>query len=917
MAHANATSVTLAALPADPGLASQWHLSNAGGVHANVTAVWPDYTGAGVRIGIIDDGFQLSHPDLAGRFGVGGWDARGNDANPAAEAGDIHGTAVAGIIGAAANGAGLVGVAYDATLVGFRMGYGASGSILQIVTQIRNQANVDVSNNSWGFSGLFTDNFATPHYAPVGDALDYATAAGRGGLGTVFVFAAGNARTSGDNVNHHSIQAAPQVITVGAVDVDGKVGAFSNPGAALLLSAPGVSITTTDRTGADGYGAGDTATVSGTSFAAPVVSGIVALMLEANPDLGWRDVQEILALSSRKTDAANASWTTNGAATWNGGGMHFSNDYGFGLVDARAAVRLAETWTATSTSANLAKVTASAAPGLAIPDASPAGLLSTLSLGGGVTIDKVQVALDIRHTWIGDLRVILVSPEGTESVLIDRPGRSPGGNGYGSSMDDIVFTVTSNAFWGEGSGGAWTLKVIDSLSGDVGHLASWSLAALGDVATEDTLYVFTDEFFAARAADASRGLISDTAGFDTINASAVTGRVLLDLGAGGGTIGGAALALAAGTTIEAVHGGDGDDVLIGDGFANRLIGGRGNDILSGGGGDDWLEGGYGDDILDGGAGFDTAAFAMAWTNAAYSWEGQVLVLSLGALGTDRLTSIERLAFTDQFILVADLMVPAIPRVMPTVLFGNGNLGAGWTAPSAAEGVLKAAQHGISGGEVSLVRGPGDQVSATVTSAWNTVKTVTVRDPDGGSVTLDNFVDALVELGGASDSAVTITGAKRATVRTGSGDDVVTINAFSNGADADGWGNAFSVSTGAGNDIIAVVGWNGWSYARIDAGAGDDVVVGSSGADTIRGGTGNDILTGGAGKDVFIFARGDGQDVITDFVSGTDKLRFEGLAAGSVTWSVDALGTLVQYGVGDQVLLSGLMGGIKAADLVFA
>lgn len=918
MAHPDATTVTHVALPADPGFAAQWHLLNPGGVDANVTPVWADYTGRGVRIGIVDDGFEVGHPDLAGAFGAGGWDARGNDANPAAEAGDIHGTAVAGVIGANADGMGLVGVAHDATLVGFRMGYGAAGSTAQIATQLRNQAGVDVSNNSWGFGGLFTDNFASPAYAPIRDALVHATDVGRGGLGTVFVFAAGNARASGDSVNHHGIQAAPEVISVGAVDADGKMASFSNPGAALLVSAPGVAITTTDRTGAEGYSAGNTATVSGTSFAAPVVTGIIALMLEANPDLGWRDVQEILALSSRKTDPANASWTTNGAGTWNGGGMHFSNDYGFGLVDARAAVRLAETWTDVSHSQNLAKVTAASAPRAAIPDASPAGLSSTLSLAGGVAIDRVQVSLDIRHTWIGDLRVILVSPEGTESVLIDRPGRSPGNSsGYGSSADDIVFTVTSNAFWGEASGGAWTLRVVDSMAGDVGQLVSWSLTALGDAANEDTLYVFTDEFAAARAADPSRGLIADTGGFDTINAAAVTGRVLLDLSAGGGTIGGAALALAAGTTIEAAYGGDGHDVLAGDGFANRLVGGRGNDILSGGGGDDWLEGGFGDDILDGGAGFDTAAFAMAWTAASYAWNSGALVLSLGALGTDILTGIERLAFSDQVVLVSDLVMPAVPLVLPRLLLGNGATGSGWSATAGADATLTSAQHGIAGATVAVDWGPGDAVSATVTSAWNTLKTVTVRDDDGADVRLGNFVDALVELGGTAASSVALGGTKRGTVRTGSGDDVVTITAFSNGADADGWGNGFVVSTGAGNDRITVTGWNGWSYATIDAGAGDDVVIGTSGADRIRGGTGNDTLTGGAGRDLFLFARGDGADVITDFAIGADRLRFEGIPSGAVSWAVQEGGMLVQYGAGDQVLLAGILAGFGAADLVFA
>ncbi|WP_291295600.1 S8 family serine peptidase [Elioraea sp.] len=922
MSGQNAAATPLAALPSDPGLAGQWHLRNPSGIDTNVTAVWPDYTGQGVRIGIIDDGFDLANPDLAGVFGTGGWDARGNDANPAAEAGDRHGTAVAGVIGADANGTGLVGIAHDATLVGFRIGYGAAGTTDQLANQLRKQVGVDVSNNSWGFGGFFTDNFATAAFAPIRDALTFATAEGRDGLGTVFVFAAGNARSAGDNVNHHSIQAAPQVITVGAVDATGKVASFSTPGAALLVSAAGVNIVTTDRVGAEGYASGNVATVSGTSFAAPIVSGVVALMLEANPGLGWRDVQEILALSARQTDTANASWLTNGGGGWNGGGMWFSNDYGFGIVDARAAVRLAETWEGVSTSANLATLRSSNGAGGAIPDGTAAGFAASLALAGGIDVEKVQVTLDIRHTWIGDLRVMLVSPEGTESMLIDRPGRPPGSTtGYGSSADDIRFTVTSNAFWGEGSAGTWALKVVDLMAGDTGQVVSWSLTALGDAARDDDIYVFTDAFAALRAADASRGTIADLAGNDTINAAAVTGRILLDLAAGGGTIGGAALALASGTTIETVHGGDGDDALTGDRFANRLSGGRGNDMLRGGDGDDWLIGGAGDDTLDGGAGFDTAAFAMAWSDAAHAWNGDALVLSLGALGIDRLTGIEHLVFTDVTLRVADLApVPAAapPGVAATLLVSAVGPGLGYAVKQGVDTTLTSAQHGVAGATVAVAWDGVEAVSATVTSAWNTMKVATVRDVDGGVVTLANFVEVLVEAGGDGPSTVAATGSKRGSITTGAGDDVVTVTAWSNGPDAGGWGNGFTVSTGAGNDSITVTGWNGWSYASIDAGAGDDRVTGTSGADTIRGGTGNDSLAGGAGRDVFVFRRGDGQDVITDFnQNATDMLRFEGVARAEVGWTTASGGTLVRHGGGDQVFLLGVTSGLDWSDFLFA
>ena len=155
---------------------------------------------------------------------------------------------------------------------------------------------------------------------------------------------AGSATLDGDNTNYHNLTNSRFTITVAASTQDGHIASFSTPGASILVTAPGESILTTTPDNGDGNRTNDFIFVNGTSFAAPIVSGIVAMMLEANPDLGYRDVQDILAISARQIDAASASWSANGAANWNGGGHMVSHDFGFGLVDAHAAVRLAETW---------------------------------------------------------------------------------------------------------------------------------------------------------------------------------------------------------------------------------------------------------------------------------------------------------------------------------------------------------------------------------------------------------------------------------------------------------------------------------------------------------------------------------------------------------------------------------------------
>lgn len=78
-----------------------------------------------------------------------------------------------------------------------------------------------------------------------------------------------------------------------------------------------------------------TDTAQGTSFAIPIVSGVIALVIEANPNLGWWDIQQILAITARKVNDPTTDPVWSGAPHWNGGGMHISHDYGFGDVDAR------------------------------------------------------------------------------------------------------------------------------------------------------------------------------------------------------------------------------------------------------------------------------------------------------------------------------------------------------------------------------------------------------------------------------------------------------------------------------------------------------------------------------------------------------------------------------------------------------
>ncbi len=655
-------------LPADPLLRLTWYLYPGNGI--DVFPVWADYTGAGVRVAVFDQGIDPKHPDLQGRLLT----ALGRVAADLSAGGapvlvtDNHGTAVAGTIAAELNGLGSVGVAYGAQLISIYSPLSFSGLATQISNAYTYAAtSADILNDSWGFAGgfasgatwAFYDNFREPMFSAAGLALAKLAANGRGGLGTVVVQAAANGHLEGDDTNLHNFQNSQYIITVAATDFYGNVARYSTPGASVLVSAPGggggsadplTNIVTADRVGSAGFDPSNYTSLAGTSFAAPIVAGVVALMLQASPGLGYRDVQEILAYSAREGGTSNKDWTYNGATNWNGGGLHYDpvdQHLGYGLVDARMAVRLAETWsTAAHTAANRQQVQITHSPALVIPDHQAAGAVDSINVTQSLEVERVEVTLQVTHPYVGDLSVILSSPAGTQSYLLSNPQKTlldPSG----IDEDNINFSFDTVLSWGESSLGNWSLRVIDDASGDLGKFDSWTLNLIGKPASVDDVYVYTDEFSTSCLLQPARATLIDTAGVDTLNAAACADRVSLDLSAATiSSIAGHSLVLASGTVIENANGGDGDDLLTGNSAANLLNGGRGNDRLDGGTGDDTLIGGTGDDTLIGGTGYDIAVFhgKLSQYTVAPSLSDWAVT---GPDGRDSLVGIETAQFDDQ------------------------------------------------------------------------------------------------------------------------------------------------------------------------------------------------------------------------------------------------------------------------------
>jgi subtilisin-like proprotein convertase family protein len=466
----------------------QWHLKNTGqnggtsGVDANVVPAWETWKGAGVKIGIVDDGLEVTHPDLQPNADtINDYDFNDHDNDPSPGVGEFHGTACAGLAAALGNNAlGGTGAAPEATLVGMRLISAPTTDADEADAYAYRKDIIAVKSNSWG---PYDGGFGAGGPGKLGqDSLLDAVTTGRGGLGTVFVWAAGNGNQNGDDSNYDGWAASPYALAVAAVTDGGVQSYYSEPGSNILVCAPSSGgsqdITTTDRVGATGYNAGGggdyasadfTRTFGGTSAATPLVSGIAALMLQANPGLGYRDVQEILVRTAKKIDSNSGGWVTNGA------GFHFNVKYGAGLVDAAAATTLAEKWT-NLPSLQTFSITA---PELAleIPDGITSGAAHNFSVlpADSLRLEHVTVHVNATHSYRGNLEWYLTSPSGVRVRLARARINDTGAN--------LDWTFMTTHFWGERSQGNWSLQAVDPTVGDVGTLNSATIGFFGTPVT--------------------------------------------------------------------------------------------------------------------------------------------------------------------------------------------------------------------------------------------------------------------------------------------------------------------------------------------------------------------------------------------------------------------------------------------------
>ncbi len=445
--------------PKDPLYIHQWHIDlvTEGEIESEIWS--KGINGAGVTIAFIDDGLEFIHPDIFPNYNSSlSWDFNDNDSDPSPTlVSDAHGTCCAGVAAARDNSNCGVGIAPRASIAGIRLiskgfyDYQAASALQFHMNEI------DIYSNSWGPKddslhkkgpGWLSEN-----------AIKNGVNFGRNGKGNIYVWAAGNGRRQKDNTNYDGWASMRETIAVSAMNHLGEISWYSEEGASILVTVPSSGanwgITTTDLIGYMGssrtectYGFG------GTSSSAPFASGIIALLLQVNSNLTWRDIQSILVYTSKKIDERSSGWVINGK------GLNVNHNYGFGLINPISALNYIN-------DPNFKHVGEEKIYTLILDNINqgftknnPLSFSFTIEEEGddeyNLQIEHVFITLDIEHSRRGDLVISLESPSGTISYLSRL---------HSDTQSNYNWKFMSVHYWGEHIKGDWILRIKDERIG--------------------------------------------------------------------------------------------------------------------------------------------------------------------------------------------------------------------------------------------------------------------------------------------------------------------------------------------------------------------------------------------------------------------------------------------------------------------
>ncbi|XP_022662983.1 furin-like protease 1, isoforms 1/1-X/2 isoform X4 [Varroa destructor] len=435
----------------DPKWPLQWYLNRGGGLDMNVERAWAEFnvSGKGVVVTILDDGLEKDHPDIQENYDPdASYDMNDQDPDPQPryEQTDMnrHGTRCAGeVAGIRDNQVCGVGIAYGASIGGIRMLDGDVTDAVEARSLSLNSQHVHVYSASWG-----PDDDAKTVDGPgqlADRALKDGIRNGRKGLGSIFVWASGNGGKEKDNCNCDGYVNSIYTLAVSAATENGNVPWYSESCAA--------SLATTYSSG--NYNEGQIVTSdlhhncterhTGTSASAPLAAAIVALALESNPSLTWRDMQHLAVRATKRANLNAPDWVTNGV------GRNVSHSFGFGLLDAHRMVELAKRWRRSPPQ----KVCTVSTPrnDRAIPPKSTLLLHLYVECKNVKHIEHTISKISLQAVRRGDLHIYLTSPKGTKSTLLTMRPRDDSRQGF----NQWPFMTVHN--WGEDPNGNWTLEI--------------------------------------------------------------------------------------------------------------------------------------------------------------------------------------------------------------------------------------------------------------------------------------------------------------------------------------------------------------------------------------------------------------------------------------------------------------------------
>ncbi|XP_077377227.1 proprotein convertase subtilisin/kexin type 5b isoform X4 [Festucalex cinctus] len=475
----------------DAKWSSMWYIHCNDDVHncqsdMNIMGAWKrGYTGKGVVVTILDDGIERNHPDLAQNYDhQASFDVNGNDLDPMprydATNENKHGTRCAGEVAASANNSHcIVGIAYNARIGGVRMLDGDVTDMVEAKSLSLQPQHIDIYSASWGpdDDGKTVDGPA----ALARQAFENGIRMGRKGLGSIFVWASGNGGRSRDHCSCDGYTNSIYTISISSTAESGRKPWYLEECSSTLTTTYSSGenydrkIITTDLR----HRCTDSHT--GTSASAPMAAAIIALALEANPLLTWRDVQHIIVKTSRAGHLSAPDWKTNAA------GYNVSHLYGFGLMDAEAMVKEAERWKQLPSQHVPPQHICVESADRQIRTIRPEHVVRSVYKATGCTdnpnhhviyLEHVVVRITITHPRRGDLSINLTSPSGTKSQLLAN-------RLFDHSMEGFKnWEFMTTHCWGEKAAGDWVLEIYDSPSQlrsqkVPGKLKEWSLVLYG------------------------------------------------------------------------------------------------------------------------------------------------------------------------------------------------------------------------------------------------------------------------------------------------------------------------------------------------------------------------------------------------------------------------------------------------------